>query len=54
MEVGLINIDPTFAMARWARLAELETKVVFGLSHTYGSFHIFWTKSAAFEAAFGQ
>jgi hypothetical protein len=41
VEVGLINLDPTFAMARWARLAELETKVVFGLWHTCESFHIF-------------
>jgi hypothetical protein len=41
VKVGLTNLDPTFAMARWAGLAELETKVVFGLWHTYGSFHIF-------------
>jgi hypothetical protein len=41
VEVGLINLGPTFAMAKWARLAELKTKVVFGLWHTYGSFHIF-------------
>jgi hypothetical protein len=39
--VGLINVDPTFAMARWAGLAELETNVVFGLWHTSGSFRIF-------------
>jgi hypothetical protein len=41
VEVGLANLDPTFAMARSAGLAELETKVVFGLWHTSGSFHIF-------------
>jgi hypothetical protein len=26
--VGLINLDPTFAMARWDGLTELKTKVV--------------------------
>jgi hypothetical protein len=26
-----INLGPTFAMAKWAGLAELKTKVVFGL-----------------------
>jgi predicted membrane channel-forming protein YqfA (hemolysin III family) len=31
VEVCLINLDPTFAMARWAGLAELKTKVVFYL-----------------------
>jgi hypothetical protein len=41
VEVGLTNLDPTFAMAKWAGLAELETKVVFGLWHTSSSFHIF-------------
>jgi hypothetical protein len=41
VEVGLINLDPTFAMAKWAGLAELKRKVVFGLWHTSGSFHIF-------------
>jgi hypothetical protein len=51
VEVGLVNLDPTFAVAKWAELAELETKVVFDLWHTSGSFHIF---EAASEAAFGQ
>jgi hypothetical protein len=41
VEMGLANLDPTFAVARWVGLAELETKVVFGLWHTSGSFHIF-------------
>jgi hypothetical protein len=41
VEVGLVNLGPTFAVAKWAELGELETKVVFYLSHTYGSFHIF-------------
>jgi hypothetical protein len=41
VEVGLINLDPTFAMAKWAGLARLKTKVVFGLWYTFDSFHIF-------------
>jgi hypothetical protein len=41
VEVGLINLGPTFAMAKWVGLAELKTKVVFGLWHSSGSFHIF-------------
>jgi hypothetical protein len=41
VEVSLIDLGLTFAMAKWAELAELKTKVVFGLWHTSGSFHIF-------------
>jgi hypothetical protein len=41
VEVGLIILGPAFAMAKWAGLAELKTKVVFGLWLTSGSFHIF-------------
>jgi hypothetical protein len=41
VEVGLVNPGPTFAVAKWAELTELETKVVFYLWHTSGSFHIF-------------
>jgi hypothetical protein len=41
VKVGLVNLGPTFAPAKWAELAELETKVVFYLWHTSGSFHIF-------------
>jgi hypothetical protein len=41
VKVGLINLGPTFAIAKWAGLAELKTKVVFSLWHTSSSFHIF-------------
>ena len=41
VEVGLINLGPTFAVANWAELAELKTNVVFGLWHTSGRFHTF-------------
>jgi hypothetical protein len=41
VEVGLVNLGPTLAVAKWAELANLETKVVFDLRHTSGSFHIF-------------
>jgi hypothetical protein len=41
MEVGPTNLDPTFAMAKWAELVELETKVASGLWHTSGSFRTF-------------
>jgi hypothetical protein len=41
VEVGIVNLGPTFAVAKWAGLAELETKVIFDLWHTSGSFHIF-------------
>jgi hypothetical protein len=41
VEVGPTNLDPTFAMAKWAELVELETKVVSGLWHTCGSFLTF-------------
>jgi hypothetical protein len=41
VEVGLENLGPTFAVAKWAELVGLETKVVSGLWHTFGSFHIF-------------
>jgi hypothetical protein len=41
VEVGLVSIGPTFVVARWVELAELETKVAFDLQRTSGSFHIF-------------
>jgi uncharacterized membrane protein len=41
VEVGLVSLCPTFAVARWAGLAGLETKVAFDLWRTSGSFHIF-------------
>jgi hypothetical protein len=41
VEVSPANLDPTFAMAKWAELVELKTKVASGLWHTSGSFHIF-------------
>jgi hypothetical protein len=39
--MGLINLGTTFVVAKWAGLAELKTKEVFGLWHTSVSFHIF-------------
>jgi hypothetical protein len=39
--VGLENLGPTFAVVRWVVLVGLKTKVVSGLWHTSGSFHIF-------------
>jgi hypothetical protein len=41
VEVDLTNPNPTFAMAKLAVLAELRTKVVSGLLHIFGNFHIF-------------
>jgi hypothetical protein len=41
VEVGPVNQDPTFAMARWDELVELETKVASNLWHTSGSFRTF-------------
>jgi hypothetical protein len=41
VEVDVVNLGPTFAVAKWAGLTELETKVVFDLWHTSGSYHIF-------------
>ena len=40
MEVGLANQGPTFAMAKWAVLIELETKVVFDLLRIFDNLHI--------------
>jgi hypothetical protein len=31
VEVGLANLGPIFAVAKWAELVRLEMKVVFGL-----------------------
>jgi hypothetical protein len=39
--VDLTNPDPTSAVAKLAVLAELKTKVVSGLLHIFGNFHIF-------------
>jgi hypothetical protein len=39
--VDLTNLGPNFAMARLAVLAGLKMKVVSGLLHIYGNFHIF-------------
>jgi hypothetical protein len=39
--VGLANQGPIFAMAKWAILIELETKVVFYLLHIFDNLHIF-------------
>jgi hypothetical protein len=41
VEGCLISLGSTFAVVKWAELAELKTKVVFGLWHTSGGFHIF-------------
>jgi hypothetical protein len=41
VEVDLTNPDPTFAVAKLAVLTRLETKVVSGLLHIFGNFHIF-------------
>jgi hypothetical protein len=41
VEVGLANLGPTFAVAKWAEVVELKTKVVSGLWHTFGCFQIF-------------
>ena len=41
VEVGLANQGPIFAMAKWAVLIELETKVVFDLLHIFDNLHIF-------------
>jgi hypothetical protein len=41
VEVGLVSLGPTVAVARWAGLAGLETKVAFDLWRTSDSFHIF-------------
>jgi hypothetical protein len=41
VEVDLTNPDPTFAVAKLAILTGLETKVVSGLLHIIGNFHIF-------------
>jgi hypothetical protein len=39
--VGLANQGPIFAMAKWAVLIELETKVVFDLLHIFDNLRIF-------------
>jgi hypothetical protein len=41
VEVDLTNPDPTFTVAKLAVLTGLETKVVSGLLHIFGNFHIF-------------
>jgi hypothetical protein len=41
VEVGLTNQGPIFAMAKWAVLIELETKVVFDLLHIFDNLRIF-------------
>ena len=41
VEVGLANRGPTFAMAKWAVLIELETKVVSDLLHIFDNLRIF-------------
>jgi hypothetical protein len=41
VEVDLTNPYPTFAVAKLAVLAGLKTKVVSGLLHIFGNFHIF-------------
>jgi hypothetical protein len=41
VEVGLANQGPTFAMAKWAVLIELEMKVVSDLLHIFDNFRIF-------------
>jgi hypothetical protein len=41
VEVGLVSLGPTFAVAKWAKLAGLKMKVAFDLWHISGSFHIF-------------
>jgi hypothetical protein len=41
VEVDLTNPDPTFVVANLAVLAKLKTKVVSGLLHIFGNFHIF-------------
>jgi hypothetical protein len=41
VEVGLANQGLIFAMAKWAVLIELETKVVFDLLHIFDNLHIF-------------
>jgi hypothetical protein len=43
LEVDLTNPGPTFAVAKLAILAGLETKVVFGLWHIFGNFYTFET-----------
>jgi hypothetical protein len=41
VEVGLANQGPTFAMAKWAILIELEMKVVSDLLHIFDNLRIF-------------
>jgi hypothetical protein len=41
VEVGLANQGPTFAIAKWAVLIELETKVVSDLLHIFDNLRIF-------------
>jgi hypothetical protein len=41
VEVGLANQGPTFAMAKWVVLIELETRVVFYLLHIFDNLRIF-------------
>jgi hypothetical protein len=41
VEVDLTNPNPTFAVAKLAVLAKLRMKVVSGLLHIFGNFHIF-------------
>jgi hypothetical protein len=41
VEVGLANQGPTFAMAKWAVLTGLETKVVYDLLHIFDNLRIF-------------
>ena len=41
VEVGLVNLGPTFAVAKWAELLVLKMKVASDLWRTSDSFHIF-------------
>jgi hypothetical protein len=41
VEVGLASQGPTFAMAKWAVLIELEMKVVSDLLHIFDNLRIF-------------
>jgi hypothetical protein len=41
VEVDLTNSDPIFTVAKLDVLAGLKTKVVSGLLHIFGNFHIF-------------
>jgi hypothetical protein len=41
VEVGLANQGPTFAMAKWVVLTELEMKVVSDLLHIFDNLRIF-------------